>query len=300
MDLHHLRASLSSGLVIPAHPLALNAQRQLDETRQSGLTRYYRDCGAGGIAVGVHTTQFAIRGHGLLEPVLHLARGEWPRDRVAIAGICGQTAQALREAELAHKLGYDAGLLSLAALAESDDAALLAHCRAVADQFPIIGFYLQPSVGGRVLNHGFWRRFVEIPNVVAIKVAPFHRYQTLDVVRAVAESGRAAEISLYTGNDDNIIVDLLTEFEYNGVRLHFAGGVLGQWAVWTRRAVEFLEDIKTIRHRGAPIPPEWLTWNAQLTDANGAIFDVKNQFAGCIAGVHEVLRREGLLDGVWC
>ncbi len=300
MDLHDLRQRLHSGLVIPAHPLALDAQRKLDKDRQTGLTRYYAECGAGGIAVGVHTTQFGIRDRGLLEPVLRLAREAWPQDRVAIAGLCGSTEQARREAVLARSVGYDAGLLSLAALARANEDELIRHCQAVADCIPIVGFYLQPSVGGRVLGYSFWRRFAEIPNVVAIKIAPFHRYQTLDVVRAVAESGRARDIALYTGNDDNIIVDLLTEYEYGGVYLRFAGGLLGQWAVWTRRAVEILEDIKTIRFRGANIPPEMLTQNAQLTDANGAIFDVKNGFAGCIAGVHEVLRREGLLDGIWC
>jgi hypothetical protein len=295
-----VRESLASGLVIPAHPLALNAHRELDQKRQQGLTRYYREAGAGGIAVGVHTTQFAIREKGMLELVLRLAREEWPADRVAIAGICGATHQAIAEAQLAVRLGYDAGLLSLAALAKASDDVLITHARAVSQEIPLIGFYLQPSVGGRVLSYEYWRRFVEIENVVAIKIAPFHRYQTLDVVRAVAESGRAGEISLYTGNDDNIINDLLTEFEYKGTRLRFAGGLLGQWAVWTAKAVEILEDIKTVHQKGGMVPPELLTLNAQLTDANGAIFDVKNNFAGCIAGVHEVLRRQGLLDGIWC
>lgn len=300
MTISELRAALAAGHVIPAHPLALTAERKLNEARQRGLTHYYRDSGAGGIAVGVHTTQFAIRECGLFEPVLRMARGEWPKDRLAIAGICGATAQAQREAELAGKLGYHAGLLSLAALAKASDEELLAHAREVSRVMPIVGFYLQPSVGGRVLSYDFWRRFMEIDNVVAVKIAPFHRYRTIDVVRALAASGRGGEISLYTGNDDNIISDLLTEYEFNGVRLRFAGGLLGQWAVWTRKAVEILEDIKTLRSKDAPVPQEMLTLNAQLTDANAAVFDVANDFAGCIAGVHEVLRRQGLLDGIWC
>ncbi len=295
-----LRSHLLSGQVIPAHPLALNEARKLDEVRQRGLTRYYRHSGAGGIAVGVHTTQFAIREAGLLPRVLELARAEWPSDRVAIAGACGPTAQAIAEAELALGLGYDAVLLSLAALREASIDELLAHCSAVARVLPLVGFYLQPSVGGRILPYSFWRRFVDIENVAAIKVAPFHRYQTLDVVRALAESGRHTEIALYTGNDDNIINDLLTPFKYRGVELHFAGGLLGQWAVWTAKAVEMLENIKSLRHRKAPIPPELLTLNAQLTDANGALFDVANGFLGCIPGIHEVLRRQGLLEGLWC
>lgn len=300
MQLATLRESLASGHVIPAHPLALTAQRHLDEARQRGLTQYYRSSGAGGIAVGVHTTQFAIREHGLLESVLRLAREEWPADRLAIAGLCGPTAQALREAESAARLGYHAGLLSLAALAGATDAELVAHAREVSQVLPIVGFYLQPSVGGRVLSYDFWRRFLDIENVVAIKVAPFHRYRSLDVARALAASGRHGDISLYTGNDDNIINDLLTEYDFAGVRIRYAGGLLGQWAVWTRKAVEILEDIKTLRAKDAPIPSELLTWNVQLTDANAAVFDVANDFAGCIAGVHEVLRRQGLLAGIWC
>jgi dihydrodipicolinate synthase/N-acetylneuraminate lyase len=300
MTILELRAALAAGHVIPAQPLALTAERKMNEARQRGLTRYYKESGAGGIAVGVHTTQFAIRVCGLGEPVLRMAREEWPEDRLAIAGICGPTLQARREAELAGKLGYHAGLLSLAALAKASDAELLAHAREVSQTLPILGFYLQPSVGGRVLSYDFWRRFMDIENVVAVKIAPFHRYRTIDVVRALAASGRGGEISLYTGNDDNIINDLLTEYEFNGVRLRFAGGLLGQWAVWTRKAVEILEDIKTLRSKDAPVLQELLTLNAQLTDANAAVFDVANDFAGCIAGVHEVLRRQGLLDGIWC
>ncbi len=300
MTIPELRAALAVGHVIPAQPLALTAERKMDEARQRGLTHYYKNCGAGGIAVGVHTTQFAIRERGLLEPVLRMAREEWPVDRLAIAGVCGPAAQALLEAELAGSLGYQAGLLSLAALAKASDEELLAHAREVSRVLPVVGFYLQPSVGGRVLSYEFWRRFMDIDNVVAVKVAPFHRYRTIDVVRALAASGRSGEIALYTGNDDNIINDLLTEYEFDGVRLRFAGGLLGQWAVWTRKAVEILEDIKTLRSKDGAVPAEMLTLNAQLTDANAAVFDVANDFAGCIAGVHEVLRRQGLLDGIWC
>jgi dihydrodipicolinate synthase/N-acetylneuraminate lyase len=294
-----LRSQLLEGLVIPAHPLALNASRQLDESRQRGLTRYYAAAKAGGIAVGVHTTQFTIRNHGLLEPVLRMAREEWSSG-IAIAGICGPTPQATAEAELATRLGYDAGLLSLSAFAQASEEDMLAHARTIASIIPVVGFYLQPAVGGRVLSYSFWRRFAEIDNVVAIKVAPFHRYQTIDVMRAVAASGRAGEIALYTGNDDNIINDLLTVYEFNGVRLRMVGGLLGQWAVWTGRAVEILERIKALHRTCAPIPADLLTLNAALTDANAAIFDVANNFHGCIAGIHEVLRRRGLLDGIWC
>jgi dihydrodipicolinate synthase/N-acetylneuraminate lyase len=294
------RALLRQGTVIPAHPLALNGAREFDTARQRGLTRYYRDSGAGGIAVAVHTTQFAIREAGLLEPVLRLAREEWPSDRLAIAGVCGLTGQAKNEANLAKALGYDAALLSLAALREATQNEAIAHVESIAEILPVVGFYLQPAVGGSVLPYGFWERFARIPNVVAIKIAPFHRYQTLDVVRAVAASGRAHEIALYTGNDDNIINDLLTTYEFDGVRVPIVGGLLGQWAVWTRRAVEMLREIQALRVSGAPIPAKWLTLNTQLTDANAALFDAANQFHGCIVGIHEALRRQGLLDGVWC
>jgi dihydrodipicolinate synthase/N-acetylneuraminate lyase len=292
-----VRDRLRSGLVIPAHPLALDANRSLDERRQRALTRYYLAAGAGGIAVGVHTTQFAIHDPevGLLRPVLELAREEVEarsRDVVTIAGVCGERKQALWEAELAHSLGYDAVLLSLAALHSASERQLLDHCRAVSSVIPIIGFYLQPAVGGRVLPYSFWRSFAEIPEVVAIKVAPFNRYQTLDVVRAVAESGRAGEIALYTGNDDNIVIDLLTEFDFAGKRARFAGGLLGQWAVWTKHAVSMLACLKK--------NADQLTPAHQITDANGAIFDAANQFRGCIPGIHEVLRRQGLLVGRWC
>jgi dihydrodipicolinate synthase/N-acetylneuraminate lyase len=286
------RRRLREGVVIPAHPLALTSARKLDERRQRGLTRYYLDAGAGGIAVGVHTTQFAIREHGLYEPVLALAREEAGGHAVVkIAGVCGARAQALGEAECAARLGYDAVLLSLASLAGSTTDELIAHARAVGEVLPLVGFYLQPAVGGRVLDADFWRRFASLDSVVAIKIAPFNRYHTLDVLRGVAESGRAAEIALYSGNDDHIVLDLVTTF--HGLRM--VGGLLGQWAVWTRRAVATLEAI----HRN-PDAPEWLETAARLTDANGAIFDVANGFRGSIAGVHEVLRRQGLLDGIWC
>ena len=288
-----VRAWLRQGLVIAAHPLALTAERKLDERRQRALTRYYAAAGAGGIAVGVHTTQFAIREAGLLKPVLELAREE-AAGCLCIAGICGPTLQALREAEFAAACGYHAGLLSLAALPNATTRKLIEHTTAVASVIPVMGFYLQPAVGGRVLPYEFWRRFAEIENVVAIKIAPFNRYQTLDVVRAVADSGRAHEISLYTGNDDNIAADLLTEFHFNGKKLRIAGGLLGHWSVWTRRAVELLEQLRTLPFDQA------LATGAQITDSNAAFFDAANAFHGCIAGLHEVLRRQGLLEGRWC
>ena len=297
---------LRDGLVIPAHPLALTRHRKLDERRQRALTRYYLAAGAGGLAVGVHTTQFAIREpkHGLLRPVLKLAattaleqtsREEQP---VLIAGICGRTVQAVGEAQLARELGYHAGLLSLGALREATEHDLIAHCRSVAREIPVVGFYLQPAVGGRQLSFMFWRRFVEIPNAIAVKIAPFNRYQTLDVVRAVAEAGRAGDVALYTGNDDHILLDLLTEWVVPTTggpqRVRIVGGLLGQWACWTRRAVRLLERCKKLR--GARrIPAELLSLAEQLTDANAAVFDAAHGFAGCIAGIHEVLRRQGLL-----
>jgi dihydrodipicolinate synthase/N-acetylneuraminate lyase len=295
-----IRAKLRSGLVIPAHPLALNRERKLDERRQRALTRYYLAAGAGGIAVAVHTTQFAIRDPqiGLLKPVLSLAIDEMRDHRVAkIAGVCGKTRQASEEAKLAAELGYDAGLLNLGALPDASTPELLAHVRELASMIPIIGFYLQPSVGGCILSYKFWRQFCEIENVVAIKIAPFNRYQTIDVARAVVESGRADEISLYTGNDDNILIDLLTEFDFGGRSVRFAGGLLGHWAVWTRSAVAHLEMAK--KRASQPISA-LLTLAQQITDANAAFFDPGHEFRGCIAGVHEVLRRQGLLEGRWC
>ncbi len=303
----HIKGALLAGIVIPAHPLALNAERKLDERRQQALTRYYCDAGAGGIAVGVHTTQFAIRAPqvGLFAPVLRLAEAtmrEWEAQNqqrlVKIAGICGATEQAVREAELARETGYEVGLLSLAALGEATLDELIRHCQRVAEAIPLFGFYLQPAVGGRLLDYEFWRAFLAIENVVGIKVAPFNRYQTLDVVRALAESGRENEVALYTGNDDSIVTDLLTEFRVAGKRLRFAGGLLGHWAVWTKRAVELLADIKAARTDGTAF--EMLARSAEVTDTNAAFFDARNGFAGCIAGLHEVLRRQGLLQGRWC
>lgn len=306
-----VRRQLLAGAVIPAHPLALTAQRRLDERRQVALTRYYCAAGAGSLAVGVHTTQFAIRNprFGLYLPVLRLAadavreHGERTGRRVIlIAGVCGRTEQAVGEAGLAVDLGYDAALVTLGGWPEAPEATLLAHCREIAAVIPLFGFYLQPAVGGRVLGEAFWRGLLEIPGVVAIKVAPFDRYRTLDVARALAASGRAGEVALYTGNDDNIVADLLTAFPPvapDGPPVRFAGGLLGQWAVWTRCAVDLLRQI-----RDAWSHPEGacrlLGLGAQLTDANAALFDAPNLFAGCIPGIHEALRRQGLLLGRWC
>lgn len=301
---------LRDGVVIPAHPLALTESRKLDERRQRALTRYYCGAGAGGIAVGVHTTQFAIREAkvGLFRPVLELAMEtarEWEQSSgrriIKIAGVCGQTEQAVAEAAFAREAGYDVGLLSLSALREATADELIAHCRRVAEAIPLFGFYLQPAVGGRLLGYDFWRSFFEIENVAAVKIAPFNRYQTLDVVRALADSGRQNEIALYTGNDDNIVADLLTEFRLaDGARLQFAGGLLGHWAVWTRRAVELLEAVKACKRSGGEGAFDLLASSAEVTDANAALFDVNNNFAGCIAGLHEILRRQGLMAGRWC
>jgi dihydrodipicolinate synthase/N-acetylneuraminate lyase len=293
-----VRGWLARGQVIPAHPLALTAAGTLDERRQRALSRYYLAAGAGGLAVGVHTTQFAIREArvGLFRPVLELAAEEIARagrPMVAIGGICGPTGQAVAEASLLRDLGYHAGLLSLAAVA-GDDAALLDHCRAVAEVMPLVGFYLQPAVGGRGLSHTFWRGFLEIPEVVAIKVAPFNRYQTLDVVRAVALSGRD-DVSLYTGNDDQIVTDLVTSYDVEGKSLRFVGGLLGHWAVDTQAAVALLE-----RCRPGRIDAALASTAVAVTDCNSAYFDAAHGFRGCIAGLHEVLRRQGLLKGIWC
>lgn len=295
-----IRELLMKGTVIPAHPLALDAARKLDERRQAALTRYYCDAGAGGVAVGVHTTQFAIRDAkvGLFRPVLRLAadvarqhESRTGRRVIKVAGVCGPTAQAVAEASFAREAGYDLGLLSLAALKTATDAELLEHCRTVGREIPLCGFYLQPSVGGRLLSYEFWRGFAAIESVAAIKVAPFNRYQTVDVLRGVQDSGRAGEIAMYTGNDDNIIPDLLT---------HFRGGLLGQWSVWTRKAVDLVERVQRCKAAGGSGALEILGESSSLTDANAALFDVRNGFAGCIAGLHEILRRQGLLAGRWC
>jgi dihydrodipicolinate synthase/N-acetylneuraminate lyase len=305
------RAQLKAGVVIPAHPLALTPSRTLDERRQRALTRYYMDAGAGGIAVGVHTTQFAIRDprHGMYRPVLELAAetvrrslAKNPRPFVNVAGLVGQTGQAESEAAIAKSLGYDVGLLSLAALPDATDAELIRHCRAVAEVIPLFGFYLQPAVGGRVLSYEFWREFAEIENVWAVKIAPFDRYRTVDAIRGIAESGRD-DIALYTGNDDSIVNDLTGSFPVmvGGERKvrTFDGGLLGQWAVWTRSAVDLLARCKAAR-AARTVDAALLREGAELTDANAAIFDSANSFAGCIPGIHEVLRRQGLLAGVWC
>ncbi|SHN12885.1 Dihydrodipicolinate synthase/N-acetylneuraminate lyase [Cyclobacterium lianum] len=302
---------LQEGLVIPAHPLALDAQRKLDETHQRALSRYYLASGAGGMAVGVHSTQFEIRDqkHGLLEPVLKMAMEEvkaanLEKPFLMVAGIVGGTDQALREAEVAKGMGYDLGLLSAGGLGEWTERQLIKRAEQVAEVIPLFGFYLQPSAGGRLLSHEFWKDFADIPNVHAIKMAPFNRYQTLDVVRAVCASPRRDEIALYTGNDDNIVADLLSSFSFvvNGQFVHkkIVGGLLGHWAVWTRRAVELLQRVKESQGRGATEISDLLTLGAQITDTNAAIFDPAHQFRGCIPGIHEILRRQGLLQGRWC
>ena len=303
--------ALRRGVAIPALPLALTASRRLDERRQRALCRYYVAAGAGGIAAGVHTTQFAIREpeHGLFRPVLALVAEELDRaddgraePLVRIGGICGPTDRAVLEAETLRDLGYHAGLLSLAGVGPDDDARL-AHCRAVAGVIPIVGFYLQGAVGGPDLPYRFWRRFAEIEDVAAIKIAPFDRYRTVDVVRAVCESGRD-DIALYTGNDDNIVFDLLTPFRFRVgggvVERRIVGGLLGHWAAWTRRAVELVDACHAAVGRGDGIPADLLRLAVATTDANAAIFDAANGFGGCIAGIHEVLRRQGLLEGTWC
>jgi dihydrodipicolinate synthase/N-acetylneuraminate lyase len=304
-------AVLRKGAVIPAHLLALDAQRKLDPRRQRAMTRYYLDAGAGGVAVGVHSTQFAIREQGLYQPVLELAMRtaqDWEpiggrRPLFMVAGLAGPTAQAVREAGIARGLGYHAGLLSLAALKGASEVELEVHCRAVAEVMPLVGFYLQPAVGGIHLPASFWRRFAAVDNVVAIKMAPFHRYRTLDVIRGVVAARAEERVTLYTGNDDHIVLDLLAPFTFmrDGapVTVRIRGGLLGHWSVWTRSAVELLERIHGEIARGSA-SPELLALDAQVTDCNAALFDVAHDFHGCIAGCHEVLRRQGLLQGTWC
>lgn len=304
---------LRRGTAIPASPLALDAEGRWSPRHQKAICRYYAAAGAGGIAVGVHTTQFEIRdaAHGLFEPLLQLAAetiialdAQHARPIVKVAGVCGGTEQAAREAALAAALGYDAALLSLAALGDAGDDELIAHCRAIAGIIPVIGFYLQPAVGGRALPHSFWRRLAEIDNVAAIKIAPFNRYQTIDVVRAVALAGRDHDIALYTGNDDNIIADLLSPYAVqtpSGERtLRIRGGLLGQFSVWTHTMARMLEQIHALIASAGDIPPSWLRKNIELTDANAAVFDAANGFAGCIPGINEVLRRQGLLPSARC
>jgi len=300
-------AALRKGVAIPAHPLALDTNRKLDERRQRALSRYYLDAGAGGLAVGVHTTQFAIREVGLYKPVLELAMRaatDWSdKPNVMIAGLAGRTEQAVKEAIAARDLGYHAGLLSLAAMKGASEDDLIAHATTIAKEFPLIGFYLQPAVGGIVLPVSFWRRFAQIENVVAIKMAPFNRYRTLDVIRGVAEAGAADRVTLYTGNDDHIVLDLVTPFvamrEAKPVTVRFVGGLLGHWSVWTKKAIELYERCRKAAAEKA-VSADLLALDSRVTDCNSAFFDVANNFHGCIAGCHEVLRRQGLLEGIWC
>jgi hypothetical protein len=304
-------AVLRRGAAIPAHLLALDGARKLDVRRQRAMTRYYLDAGAGGVAVGVHSTQFAIREVGLYEPVLQLAMQtarEWEplggrRPLFMVAGLAGRTEQAVREARIARGLGYHAGLLSLAAMKGASADELVAHCAAVAAEFPLVGFYLQPAVGGIHLTMNFWRRFAEIDNVVAIKMAPFHRYRTLDVIRGVVAARAEERITLYTGNDDHIVMDLLAPFRFvrdgTPVTVRIKGGLLGHWSVWTGAAVQMLDRIHAAVEAGQA-SMELLALDSQVTDCNAALFDVAHDFHGCIAGCHEVLRRQGLLQGTWC
>ena len=298
---------LRNGAVIPAHPLALDASRHLDRRRQRALARYYIDAGAGGLAVGVHTTQFAIREAGLYEPVLGLAAEvarDWAKGPfVMIAGLCGDTKQACEEAAVARGLGYHAGLLSLAAMKGESEDQLIEHCAAVAREMPLVGFYLQPAVGGIALGSRFWARFAAIDNVIAIKVAPFDRYGTLDVFRGVVAAGAEERVALYTGNDDHIVLDLLTPFVVKradkDIVVRFRGGLLGHWSVWTRTAVAVLKRCKEASAAGQ-VDADLLALDSRVTDCNSAFFDAVNNFRGCIAGCHEILRRQGLLEGIWC
>jgi dihydrodipicolinate synthase/N-acetylneuraminate lyase len=305
-----IHESLHSGTVIPAHPLALDSNRKLNEEAQRRLTRYYIESGAGGVAVGVHTTQFAIRDpkYNLFEPVLRMASEEVDRSGAAgkiikVAGITGETGRAVREAEIALRYGYHFGLISMGGLPDHSEKQLIQRAREVADVMPLFGFYLQPAAGGRLLSYEFWREFVDIPNVQAIKIAAFNRYQTIDVIRAVCGSDRRNDIALYTGNDDNIIADLITPYRFsiNGkiVEKRFVGGLLGHWAVWTNTAVKLLSEIKQTQRDKQSLEP-LLTKGIAVTDMNAVIFDAKNSFHGCIPGIHEVLRRQGLLEGRWC
>lgn len=305
-----LKALLHEGTVMPAYPLALNPDRSFDEYTQRVLTHYYLDAGVGGLAVGVHTTQFEIRDpeHNLFETILKVAaeeidRAQLDRPFIKLAGICGPTEQAVAEAELAVKYGYDMGLLSMGSLPNYSEADLLERTKAVAAVMPVFGFYLQPSVGGRIFTYDFWEKFMEIDNVVAVKTAPFNRYQTLDVLRAVCHSSRIDEIAVYTGNDDNIVADLLTPYEMNVngkmVQKEFLGGLLGHWAVWTQKAVELMAEVKEAKRTQIGYR-ELLMKGTQITDANAAFFDLNNDFQGCIPGINEMLARQGLLQGNYC
>jgi hypothetical protein len=302
-----VRRLIADGTVLPAHPLALTADRTLDTPHQRALTRYYIDAGAGGLAVGVHTTQFAIRDVGLYRPVLELAAetaAAWTKQPLAlVAGLAGTTQLAITEADIARGIGYHAGLLSLAAMKSASEDEIISHCEHVAREIPLVGFYLQPAVGGVILSANFWRRFAAIDNVIAIKIAPFNRYRTLDVLRGVAAAGALDRIALYTGNDDHILLDLMLPFDLrdNGVttRAYFRGGLLGHWSVWTATAIKHFEMCRAARHKHT-VPADLLALDARVTDCNSAFFDVANNFHGCIAGCHEILRRQGLMQGIWC
>tara|TARA_Y100000588_G_scaffold86253_1_gene91688 strand:+ start:16494 stop:17573 length:1080 start_codon:yes stop_codon:yes gene_type:complete len=306
-------ALLREGIVIPAHPLALDAERKLDERRQRALTRYYLDAGAGGVAVAVHTTQFAIREpqHDLLRPVLELAadtvaqrQEELSRRIVKVAGVCGQTEQALGEAELARELGYDLGLLNLSAYPNADDDTLLAHAKRVAEVIPVFGFYLQPDIGGRLLSQSFFREFAAIPNLIAVKMAAFDRDLTQEAIHGIEESGRGDDVLLYTGNDNFIVEDLtegyLVPTNQGEALRRMAGGLLGHWAVWTKAAVDMLEEIKAARSFDSFKPTRFSRLAAEVTEMNHYLFDFDHGFRGCVPGVHEILRRQGLLEGTWC
>jgi hypothetical protein len=302
-----VRRLIAEGTVVPAHPLALDAGRGLDVVHQRALTRYYIAAGAGGLAVGVHTTQFAIREAGLYQPVLELAAetaANWTsRPLALVAGLVGPTRQAVIEAKLARGIGYHAGLLSLAAMISASEDDIIAHCAAVAREIPLVGFYLQPAVGGVILSVEFWRRFAAIDNVIAIKIAPFNRYRTLDVLRGVSAAGALDRVALYTGNDDHILLDLLLPFDLRdrGVttRAYFRGGLLGHWSVWTATAIRQFEMCRAARGNDT-LPADLLALDARVTDCNSAFFDVANNFHGCIAGCHEILRRQGLMENIRC
>src|SRR5256714_1043523 len=302
-----IRKLIAGGTVIPAHPLALDAGRRLDVRHQRALSRYYIDAGAGGLAVGVHTTQFAIRDVGLYRPVLELAAetaANWTKRPLAmVAGLAGPTQQATAEAQTARGIGYHAGLLSLAAMKSASEDEIIAHCGAVAREIPLVGFYLHTAVGGVILSADFWRRFASIDNVIAVKIAPFHRYRTLDVLRGVAAAGALDRVALYTGHDDHILLDLTLPFDLrrDGIttRAYFRGGLLGHWSVWTASAIKQFEMCRAARNKPT-IAADLLALDARVTDCNSAFFDVANNFQGCIAGCHEILRRQGLMQGLWC
>ena len=299
------------GAFIPAHPLALNSDLSIDEESQRGLTRYYISCGVGGIAIGVHTTQFEIRDpkYNYYETVLRIASEEINNSEVddsfiKVAGICGPVSQAIKEAEIANKHGYHLGLLSMGGLGSISENELIERTKAVAQVIPVFGFYLQSAVGGRILSYQFWEKFCEIENVYAIKVAPFNRYYTLDVVRAICNSSREKEIALYTGNDDNIINDLITPYEFKVedrlIKKRIVGGLLGHYAVWTKKSVEIFNQIKEGIRKNNLNYNEMLKIGVEITDMNAALFDVSNNFKGSISGIHEVLRRKGLLKDIYC